>query len=328
MYQTDDWPAAPLSSALVNQVHCMDALTLLAQMPSESVNCIVTSPPYYGLRNYGVDGQIGLEQTPAAYVARLRDVFREARRVLRADGTLWINLGDSYASTTKGSGGISEKQLSNAGSYHNGNQRLIMDVPEKSLIGIPWRVAFALQDDGWILRQDNIWHKPAPMPESVKDRTTRSHEYVFHFAKSPRYWYDADAVSEKAIGGGGGDFIAAHETVQPAHGGVSRTGRWAHNGNGRAAIATRNRRSVWTIGPEPFAGEHYAAYPSRLPEICIMAGCPPGGLVFDPFMGSGTTALVARRLGRAFVGCDLSPEYVAIARERLAQPFTLPMFAA
>lgn len=302
MYQSDDWPAAPLSRDVLNQVHCIDALELLQQLPDESINCIVTSPPYYGLRDYGVDGQIGLEQTPAAYVARLAAVFREARRVLRADGTCWINLGDSFSSS--------------------------ITLPEKSLIGIPWRVAFALQDDGWILRQDNIWAKPAPMPEPVRDRTTRAHEYVFHFAKSPRYWYDADAVSEKASGGSGGDFIAAHETVQPEHGGVSRTGRWARNGNGRATVNTRNKRSVWTIGPEPFAGEHYAAYPSRLPEICIMAGCPPGGVVYDPFMGSGTTALVARRLGRHFIGSDLSPEYVAMARKRLAQPFTLPMFAA
>ena len=221
--------------------------------------------------------------------------------MLRGDGTLWINLGDSYASTPKSG------------------------VPEKSLIGIPWRVAFALQDDGWILRQDNIWHKPAPMPESVKDRTTRAHEYVFHFAKSQRYWYDADAVREKAIGGGGGDFMAAHETVQPAHGGISRTGRWAHGGNKRAAITTRNRRSVWTIPHEPFSGEHYAAYPSRLAEICIMGGCQAGGIVLDPFIGSGTTALAARRIGRNFIGCDLSPEYVAIARARLAQPYTPPM---
>lgn len=322
MYQSNDWPAAPLSRDVLNQVHCIDALELLQQLPDESINCIVTSPPYYGLRDYGVDGQIGLEQTPAAYVARLAAVFREARRVLRDDGTLWVNIGDSYSGASKPGTGEPYRQTSSGKIMPPQMRAFAADIPPKSLIGIPWRVAFALQDDGWILRQDNIWAKTSCMPESVRDRTTRAHEYVFHFAKSPRYWYDADAVSEKSKYTDDGRAGNGRYTYQGKHDGTNTQQAFVTIND------TRNRRSVWTIGPEPFAGEHYAAYPSRLPEICIMAGCPPGGVVYDPFMGSGTTALVARRLGRHFIGSDLSPEYVAMARARLAEPYTLPMFAA
>lgn len=301
-----------------NRVTCGDALATLQRMPSESVHCIVTSPPYFGLRDYGVAGQIGLEETPRQYVEKLTALFREARRVLRDDGTAWINLGDSYATSSKGSGGPSNKQLSNAGSFHNVSQRLEYGLPDKSLLGIPWRVAFALQDDNWILRSDIIWAKPNPMPESVTDRPTKAHEYVFMMSKNPRYWYDAEAVREQDSGLSGGGFSVKYANAQPAHGAM-RLDRPDTNG-------TRNKRSVWTIATQPTPEAHFATFPEKLIEPMILAGCPVGGIVLDPFFGSGTTGLVARRLGRKFAGIELNPAYVAIAERRLSVPYTLPMF--
>lgn len=253
-----------------------DCRDLLKGMEAESVNCIVTSPPYYGLRDYGVDGQIGLEQTPDEYVAELVSVFREARRVLRDDGTLWLNLGDSYA--------------------------------EKALLGIPWRAAFALQADGWHLRQDIIWHKQNPMPESVTDRCTKAHEYVFLLAKSNKYYYDAEAIAEVA------DFPGVRVATAYTEKAVGSTSTTAYNGS---AKDTKNRRSVWSITTQPFAGGHVATMPPVLAETCIKAGCPLGGTVLDPFGGAGTTGLVADRLNRHAILCELNPEYIVIAKNRI-----------
>jgi len=298
------------SVTTLDVVHHCDALALLRALPDNFVHCIVTSPPYYGLRNYGENGQIGLEDTPAQYVARLVEVFREAKRVLRNDGTCWVVLGDSYAAN-RGSGAkpVGEKQKTNSGSLL-GALRVPDDLKEKDLIGIPWRVAFALQDDGWWLRNDIIWHKPNPMPESVTDRCTVSHEYVFLLTKAARYWYDADAIREPASDWGTRDrSMLRGGTTDPL---------LKHHGLNNCDFADigRNRRTVWTVPTEPKPFQHFAMFPQKLIEPMILAGCPTGGIVLDPFMGSGTTALVAQRLGRHYIGCDLNREYVGLARKR------------
>jgi DNA modification methylase len=314
-----------MTDIALDTIHCMDALTLLRSLPDNFIHCIVTSPPYWGLRDYGVAGQIGLEATLQEYVQALTVIFREARRVLRDDGTFWLNLGDAYASSPSGNmassglegGKTTQLKFRDATKHKHVPQGL----KPKDLMMIPARVAIALQDDGWYLRQDNIWHKPNPMPESVKDRTTTAHEYVFHFSKSERYWYDADAISETAIEGTDlgilrtkieavSDKITWHaqSIKQRQTAGVdSRTA-----GNGK-----RNRRSVWTIPSQPFAAAHFATFPEALPRICILAGCPKGGIVYDPFMGAGTTALVAQKLGRRYLGSELNPDYVDLANHRL-----------
>lgn len=316
----------------------MDALELLKRMPSGSVNCIVTSPPYFGLRNYGVEGQIGLEETPQQFVSKLVELFREARRVLRDDGTCWVNLGDSYNSNDVGNttSGIQGSRLASNPDYkaahgYSTQKGRLPGLPPKSLLGIPWRLALAMQDDGWILRSDIIWNKPSCMPESVTDRPTKSHEYVFLFAKSQKYFYDMDAISEPCVGGDtsyprgsngtntpnkgkrltGGGFSEKYANQQLNHGGQSE----------RKPYEKRNKRSVWTVNIEPFSGAHFATFPTKLIEPMILAGCPVGGVVLDPFMGSGTTALVARQHGRSYIGSELNPEYVAIARDRLRMPF-------
>lgn len=280
------------------------AADVLQAMPDQSVDCIVTSPPYFGLRNYGVVGQIGDESTPAEFVAALVEVFREARRVLADDGTLWLNLGDSYASSAKGSGGTG------------------MGVPSKNLLGIPWRVAFALQDDGWILRNDIIWHKPNAMPESVTDRLSGRHEHLFMLTKGPRYWFDLDAVREEQSP------VSVARALRADH--RTKDG-WsdAYHGNPPKGLARQSERDttrgsnpgdVWSIATQPFAGEHFAAYPVALPERAIQAGCKPGGTVLDPFSGSGTTGLAAARNGRRYVGIDLNADYLGLSlRTRLAQ---------
>lgn len=315
----------------VNEVYCMDALELLRQMGDGSVNCIVTSPPYFGLRDYGVDGQIGLEQTPAEYVARLVAVFREARRVLRDDGTFWLNLGDSYATRLGGDGWGDYEwktggKVAPAGGTVSDVKRTREDigVAPKNLLGIPWRVAFGLQDDGWILRSEIIWHKPNPMPESVTDRPTKAHETVFLFAKSPRYWYDADAIREdSAPSSVARSKYNGKQTAQPkANAGVEAGIYCGVPSMAKAYGQGRNKRSVWTIATQPFSGAHFAVFPPKLIEPMILAGCPAGGVVYDPFMGSGTTALVARRLGRQFIGSELNADYCEIACQRLAEPYT------
>jgi DNA modification methylase len=257
----------------------------LADIEAGSVQTCVTSPPYWGLRDYGHDGQLGLESTPDEYVARMVGVFREVRRVLADDGTLWLNLGDSYAT---GAGKVGDhpgggvQGASWRGATTSPNRLPIEGFKPKDLVGIPWRVAFALQADGWWLRQDIIWHKPNPMPESIRDRCTKSHEYLFLLAKSERYFYDNEAIAEQAL----------------------------HSD-------TRNRRSVWTIATKPFKGAHFAVMPEALAEPCVLAGSRADDLVLDPFSGSGTVGVVALRHGRRFVGVELNPEYAEIARDRI-----------
>jgi DNA modification methylase len=299
-----------------------DCLDLLALAPDGYADCCVTSPPYFGLRDYGAAGQIGLEATPDEYVAKLVDVFREVRRVLRDDGTLWLNLGDSYArNPAKGQHKPGQSGDKNAYLYDVGGGRasataLCGGLKEKDLIGIPWRVAFALQADGWYLRQDIIWHKPNPMPESVRDRCTKAHEYIFLLSKSPRYYFDAAAMEEPASGRPPGN-------IKPTKGGRNYAAgaaehRTAANLHNIGARETRNRRSVWTVTTKPFKGAHFATFPPELIEPCVLAGCRPGGLVLDPFGGAGTTGLVAQQHGRRALLLELNPDYARMAQERLA----------
>lgn len=333
------------------QILCGDALEQLRTLPDESVNCCVTSPPYWGLRDYNVAGQIGLEKTPAEYVSALVAVFSEVRRVLRNDGTLWMNLGDSYASGSKGSGGPSEKQLSNAGSRFSGG-KFEHGVKSKDLIGIPWVVAFALRADGWYLRQDIIWAKPNPMPESVTDRCTKSHEYIFLLSKSARYFYDAEAISEQSITGdprrpytSEGAWQLDGRPIEQRHGGKPRklkvpggwdTGSGSHgtiHRNGRTeaqyveaeAITSRNKRSVWTIPTNPCPEAHFATFPPDLVKPCILAGCPVGETVLDCFAGAGTSGMVAIELGRKAILIELNQDYVQMIRQRCNVTPGLPL---
>lgn len=285
-----------------------DCIEVLRTLPDGIVNTCITSPPYFGLRDYGVDGQIGLEETPDQYVAKLVDVFREVKRVLRDDGTLWLNLGDSYAGNcsrvSSGRAGYGEER---EGIFTRGGDGL----KPKDLIGIPWRVAFALQADGWYLRQDIIWHKPNPMPESVTDRCTKSHEYIFLLSKSKQYYFDNEAIKEQAN---------PYSTVR------DRDNTRLNNTPGRTKMAglkvndyeTRNKRSVWTVTTKPFSEAHFATFPEDLIEPCVLAGCPENGLVYDPFMGSGTTALVAKKFARHYLGSELNQDYIDIANKRLS----------
>ncbi len=261
---------------------CGDALTELRKLPDESVNCCVTSPPYWGLRDYGVPGQLGLEKTPEEYVAHMVEVFREVRRVLRTDGTLWLNLGDSYAGGGKGNYGTGISTHGGAVAKHaKGSDFPVPDgLKPKDLVGIPWRVAFALQADGWWLRQDIIWAKPNPMPESVTDRCTKAHEYIFMLSKSARYWYDAEAVSEVSVGvwNSAESWSARENMTAPELAKGADTEKMRTRGFGTnhpdADRNTRNRRSVWTITTKPYAEAHFATFPPEIPERCIKAGCP------------------------------------------------------
>lgn len=309
-----------------------DAIARLRELPDESAHCCVTSPPYWGLRDYGAEGQIGLEETPAEYVARLVDVFREVRRVLHKMGTAWVNLGDTYTGGRNGGVGgssITSNRNHNAAkaawdAQGGATHRIAPGLKPKELVGIPWRVAFALQDDGWWLRSDTVWHKPNPMPESVRDRPTRAHEYVFLLSKSRRYYYDADAIREPLRP----KTLTTYGTTRKSKGndalGGVKTDNWATDvperkpkigPDGKPVGA--NARSVWTIAQEPFAEAHFATMPRRLVERCILAGCPPGGTVLDPFGGAGTTGLVADRLGRDAVLIEINPEYCSMARRRI-----------
>lgn len=297
-----------------------DTRTQLRTLADASVHTCVTSPPYYGLRDYGCEGQIGLERTPDEYVAALVDVFREVRRVLRDDGTLWLNLGDSYAGYHGNSRVADADAPSNKPGYTENMRASTVGMgglKQKDMIGIPWMVAFALRADGWYLRSDIIWSKPSCMPESVKDRPTRAHEYVFLLSKSPSYYYDADAIREPH----------ALDSLARVGRGRSDDHKWADGGPGNQTLAKditkachpngRNRRSVWTVTTQPFAEAHFATMPPALAEPCILAGSGVDGVVLDPFGGAGTTALVARRNGRRFVHIELNPEYMAIAKRRL-----------
>ena len=318
---------------MIYQVLCGDVLEMMRTLPDESVNCVVTSPPYYGLRDYGHERQLGLEQTPAEYIEKMVEVFCEVRRVLRGDGTLWLNLGDSYCNSN-GFARASAQYQRQGRNDAPANDRKLRDLNEagyktKDLIGIPWRVALALQADGWYLRQDIIWHKPNPMPESVRDRCTRAHEYVFMLTKSPKYWYDADAIKEDAAvtssvkGGPNPGFHVKHcpNNSQPSKkqdtlGKPTYTGfnkRYKTSGG----VEKKNCRSVWNISPRPYKGAHFAVFPPELPRRCVLAGCPEGGVVLDPFAGSGTTLEVALRHGRNAIGIELNPDYCSLINERM-----------
>lgn len=300
-----------------------DALEILSNLPDCSVHCCVTSPPYWGLRDYGASGQLGLEATPQEYVANMADVFREVRRVLRDDGTLWLNLGDTYSSGTGWTDEDDKRHKPGRGQNIPSRSGCL---PPKNLVGIPWRVAFALQEDGWYLRQDIIWHKPNPMPESVTDRCTKAHEYIFLLAKSERYYYDAGSISEYAK-------YAGHKVKTNGNQGMCSgyDGHRTRDGFRRGVVIAnnRNRRSVWTVATHPFSGAHFATFPPDLIRPCILAGCPEGGTVLDPFFGSGTTGVVATQLGREYLGIELNPEYVELAKKRIIEEgeMTLPLFS-
>jgi DNA modification methylase len=333
-------------------------------LPDKSVNCILTSPPYWGLRDYGVEGQLGLEKTPEEYVSEMVKVFRECWRVLKDDGTVWLNLGDSYASSGKNR---TEKQAT-AKSTLNGSTRSQMSILKqqskitdglkpKDLVGIPWMVAFALRTDGWYLRQDIIWHKPNPMPESVTDRCTKAHEYIFLLSKSQKYYFDNEAIKEpladssisrlnqdienqhgsdripgkingnmKAVfsrrNDRSGESNFTRRKHQDSNIGGGGSGFKGHSGNcdldgNLIGGGMRNKRSVWTVTTQPYKEAHFATFPEKLIEPCILAGSPKGGIVLDPFMGAGTTALVALKYDRNFIGFELNPEYIKIAKKRI-----------
>ena len=374
-----------------------DALKMMQTLPEASVHCCVTSPPYWGLRDYGtakweggaadcdhsynhgvqgttgqradrtftaqavykdecrrcgavrVDGQLGLERTPEEYVARMVEVFREVRRVLRDDGTLWLNIGDSYSNDTKWGGTSGGKNATSAaGGYQGQRVRRGTDcdpkrgkraegqpigrcngsgLKPKDLVGIPWMLAFALRGDGWYLRSEIIWHKPNPMPESVKDRPTKSHEQIFLLAKRECYYYEDEAIrephSEVSIARAKRNrFGGKYAESDPIQHGALKSGNGYGAGADHAKVlnpAGANRRTVWTVPTHPFPEAHFATFPEKLIEPSIKAGCPAGGTVLDPFAGSGTTGLVARRLGRNFLGIELNPEYVAMASRRMSQ---------
>lgn len=294
-----------------------DCLERLSDLPDNHVNTCVTSPPYFGLRDYGVDGQIGLESTPDEFVAKMVEVFREVRRVLRDDGTLWLNLGDSYAGGNAGGKWREGSARADGEVRDDGHSRRnrngmgpVEGLKPKDLIGIPWRVAFALQADGWYLRSDIIWHKPNPMPESVTDRPTKAHEYLFLFAKSDRYYFDAEAFKEDAVQAGRvrKDRMGGNKYVE----GVKHSDGSVFTGSDR-----RNRRTVWTVPTQPFSGAHFATFPPALVDPCIRAGAPIEGIVLDPFNGAGTTGLVALRNQRDYIGCELNPEYATMAEDRI-----------
>jgi DNA modification methylase len=296
-----------------NTIYEGDCIETMKQWDAGCVQTCITSPPYYGLRDYGHEGQIGLEETPEAFVAKMVEVFREVKRVLRDDGTLWLNLGDSYA------GNNSQASNNGRAGYGNERERIVNrtgnGLKTKDLIGIPWMVAFALRADGWYLRQDIIWHKPNPMPESVTDRCTKAHEYIFLFSKSQKYHFDNEAIKEQTGREGGAPRVF----------GAKKQEGTLRQDIGRDFVddGTRNKRSVWTVTTKPYSGAHFATFPPDLIEPCILAGAPEGGVVLDPFMGSGTTAHTALRAGRQYVGCELNGEYIKLANKRLSQGFLL-----
>ena len=299
-----------------------DCRESMRTLPYKSINCCVTSPPYFGLRDYGVEGQLGLEQTPDQYVAELVSVFREVHRVLKDDGTVWLNIGDSYASFRDGKAtpdttrGTSLGTLVDTGKAKNRMASTFVNTPikHKDLIGIPWRVAFALQADGWYLRQDIIWNKPNPMPESVKDRCTKSHEYIFLLSKSEKYYFDYEAIKEPATTSPASRNKAAegYQADYP-HGDRFSEGERVWGADGK-----RNKRSVWNVPLRPYKGAHFATFPMDLIEPCILAGCPVGGTVLDPFGGAGTTAIVSNNNDRDCILCELNPEYIDLAKNRIA----------
>jgi len=335
---------------MTSHIYQGDALAVLRTLPAESVHCVVTSPPYWGLRDYGVAGQYGLEERVdclgwatgrpcgSCFICRLVAVFREVRRVLRADGTCWVNMGDSYAASSTSN----HARGKNTRAENPPRVRPSGCLKPKDLVGQPWRLALALQADGWFLRSDIIWHKPNPMPSNVKDRPTVAHEYLFLFSRSPKYFWDHDSMQEDAAASSlsrwsqdvesqkgstrqpgktngpmkavGGPRATKRRTIRP---GIDSRGGGQGGGEMQYPVYTRNRRSVWTIATNSIPQAHFATMPPALVEPCLKAGCPHGGMVLDPFFGSGTTGLVARRLGREFVGIELNPKDCRMARKRI-----------
>ena len=333
-----------------DRIYQGDALGVLATFDDNTIDCCVTSPPYFALRDYGIDGQIGVETTPESYIMRLTEVFKEVYRVLKPEGTLWVNIGDSY----NGSGGNHKEGhkndsgfQGNIGVKYGGKGAKVDGLKPKDLIGIPWMLAFSLRNAGWYLRQDIIWQKVNPMPESVKDRCTKSHEYIFLMSKSQKYYFDYEAIQEEATGYDGrkdtmmkgskkyDTQIMPNQSVQS----MAKNGheRWKFKskncqydgqrpnsmhlkrefGMTDEVYPVRNKRDVWSINVKPCKEAHFATYPEELVAPCILAGCPQGGIVLDPFMGSGTTGIVANKLCRHYVGIELNPDYVKIAERRI-----------
>ena len=303
-----------------------DVLDKLRELEDNSVDCVVTSPPYWGLRDYGNDKQIGLEQTPQEYVDKMVEIFREVKRVLKDDGTLWLNIGDTYAAhkdcksvpQTLAVGTSRENAHTiDKGKSVSRNSKVLKSVglKNKDLIGMPWRIAFALQADGWYLRQDIIWAKPNPMPESVRDRCTKSHEYIFLLSKSPKYYYDNEAIKEPAVTDIKNNKIRYGGNK---YGDSTDKKHATKSGNIYIPNSKRNKRDVWNITTKPFKDAHFAVMPEALVEPCILAGTKVGGIVLDPFFGSGTVGVVAKKHNRKYIGIELNPEYVKIATKRLA----------
>ena len=311
----------------MNKIEFGDCRAIMRQWAASGIKAqtCVTSPPYFGLRDYGHEGQIGLEKTPDEYIAAMVEVFRCVRDVLADDGTVWLNIGDSYASYRDGKAtpdttrGDSTGTLVPKGSARNRMASTFQGsgVKHKDLIGIPWMLAFALRADGWYLRQDIIWHKPNPMPESVRDRCTKAHEYIFLLSKSEKYFFDSNAMKEPATNAGKRVLLGkkSFSKGQAAGAGI------APSGNGNAEFydvpETRNRRSVWTVTTKPYKGAHFATFPPDLIEPCILAGSRPNNIVLDPFMGSGTTAQVAIENGREYLGCELNKSYEELQVNRI-----------
>jgi len=344
----------------VNKIYNTDCLTGLKNLPDNSIDCCVTSPPYFGLRDYGTAEQIGLEETPELFIDALVQVFEQVKRVLKKEGTLWLNLGDTYNAYKANTGDTAFAGMSGRPTHKKG--LTTTSLKNKDLIGIPWMAAFALRSAGWYLRQDIIWHKPNPMPESVTDRCTKSHEYIFLLSKSPKYYYDQDAIrtivkdstvqrmmqqiedqkgSERVPGKTNGTMKAVGPSRKPApqdnrggnQGSTTGIKAYSHRGTGDKKLTGHsgnfdsdgnligdgmaNKKSVWTVTTKPFSEAHFATFPQDLIVDCIKAGCPEGGVVLDPFMGAGTTALVARKLNRNYIGFELNPAYIKIAESRL-----------
>lgn len=305
-----------------DRILCGDALEMLRTLPDNSVHCCVTSPPYYALRDYGVDGQIGREDTPAQYVARLTDVFSEVRRVLRPSGTLWLNIADTYAGKGNQGDSVDPKYPNGRTGQTVAINRRVEGCKAKDMIGIPWMLAFALRDSGWYLRSDIIWMKANPMPESCKDRPSRCYEHVFLLTKSRSYYYDAAAIAEPVAEStpmrmrrkfGKNKYSAGIPGQAHQH-----LNDYRPNGYAEEDIPLlRNKRDVWQINSVPYKGAHFAAYPPKLVETCLLAGCPQDGIVLDPFLGSGTTAAVTKQMGRHYIGIELNPDYCELAKQRI-----------
>ncbi|MCD7785272.1 MAG: site-specific DNA-methyltransferase [Oscillospiraceae bacterium] len=309
----------------IDTIYTGDCLDVLKTLPEESVNCCVTSPPYYALRDYGIEGQIGREETPKEYISRLTDVFTEVRRVLRSDGTLWLNISDTHAGKNNQGSSIDPKNPKGRNGQTVALNNKVGSCKPKDMIGIPWMLAFALRDSGRYPRNDIIWIKKNPTPESVKDRCARCYEHSFLFSKSRKYHFDYKAISEPiapatrkrlkcAVGENNkfGKAIPGQPQSQPInrpreHGSISDD----------EINPLRNKRDVWVINTVPFKGNHYAVYPPKLVETCLLAGCPEGGIVLDPFMGSGTTGMAAKQMNRHYVGIELNPEFTEMAYRRI-----------